>query len=96
MTAHLAEGHALTLLERGDSFDVIFTDLMMPNMTGMHFYEELLRLRPDAARRVVFLSGGAISLKAADFLASVPNRRLEKPFDVEALKATVQEFLASP
>ena len=86
---------ALGLLEGGKSFDIIFSDLMMPDMTGMAFYEELLRTRPEDAARVVFLTGGAITAEIADFLATVPNLRLEKPFGVVALRATVQQILSA-
>jgi CheY-like chemotaxis protein len=86
---------ALELMANLPPFDVIFSDLMMPDMTGMDFYEELLRTRPEAARRVVFLSGGARNPRVKDFLAAVPNLRLEKPFRTETLKAIVQQVLAS-
>jgi len=86
---------ALELMDQAP-FDVIFTDLMMPDMTGMDFYEELLRTRPEAARRVIFLSGGVVNPRVKDFLATVPNRRLEKPFRTETLKSLVQQALASP
>lgn len=85
---------ALALLERGERFNLIFCDLMMPTMTGIEFYEELLRRSPEIARRVVFLSGGALTSKAEDFLQSVPNLRIEKPFAVRKLLDTVQLLLA--
>jgi PAS domain S-box-containing protein len=84
---------ALALLERGAQFDLLFSDLTMPTMTGIEFYEELLRRSPDVARRVVFLSGGAITSKVEDFLQSVPNVRIEKPFEVSNLLETVQHLL---
>ena len=68
---------------------------MMPDMTGMAFYEELLRTRPEDAARVVFLAGGAVTAEIADFLATVPKLRLEKPFGVVALRATVQQILSA-
>ena len=68
---------------------------MMPDMTGMAFYEELLRTRPEDAARVVFLTGGAVTAEIADFLATVPNLRLEKPFGVVELRATVQQILSA-
>ncbi|HEY6562337.1 MAG TPA: response regulator [Polyangiaceae bacterium] len=84
---------ALALLKHGQPFDIIFSDLVMPTMTGMEFYEQLLHSQPDDARRVVFLSGGSVDPKIDDFLAAVPNPRMEKPFDVRRLKDMVQELL---
>jgi len=84
---------ALELLSRGKRYDVILCDLMMPNMTGMEFYEELLRLRPEMTERVVFLTGAVMTAKVATFLDTVPNRRVHKPFEVNKLRALVQELL---
>jgi CheY-like chemotaxis protein len=67
---------------------------MMPDMTGIELYEQLLAQCPDAARRVVFLTGGAANVRMADFLAAVRNPCLEKPFPVEVLRELVQQRLA--
>jgi PAS domain S-box-containing protein len=84
---------ALGLLAR-DQFDVIFSDMMMPHMTGMELYEHLLAERPEAAARIVFLTGGAANARVADFLAMVRNVCLSKPFPAEALRAFVRQRLA--
>jgi signal transduction histidine kinase len=76
----------------GDRFDVILSDLMMPDMTGMDLHEELSRIAPDQAERMVFFTGGAFTDRARDFLKGVPNPCLEKPFvmaDVLAVIAAV-------
>ncbi|HEX7670054.1 MAG TPA: response regulator [Polyangiaceae bacterium] len=87
---------ALAALEDGHPFDVIFSDVMMPTMTGMELYEQLLERNPGLAHRVVFLSGGAITEKIAKFIRSVPNLHIDKPFDVATLLDAVQRVLASP
>ncbi|HSO32689.1 MAG TPA: ATP-binding protein, partial [Labilithrix sp.] len=87
---------ALDLLEAGTRFDVIFSDLMMPEMSGMDFYDELVRRHPEAARRVVFVSGGAFTPRAGEFLETVTNPRLGKPFDARAVRAVVQQLIAGP
>ncbi len=86
---------ALALLERGERFDMIFSDVIMPHMTGMELYERLLRERPDVAARVVFLSGGAQSVRELEFLASIPNTCLEKPISFTTLRAFVQQRLGA-
>jgi two-component system cell cycle sensor histidine kinase/response regulator CckA len=86
---------ALALIERGEKFDVIFCDLMMPNMTGMAFYETLLGRHPDLARRVVFMSGGATTVRTGDFLRSVANLLVSKPFTSKQLLETVQQSLGA-
>jgi CheY-like chemotaxis protein len=81
---------ALDVLAGGKRFDVILSDLMMPEMSGMEFYDELTRRDPRTAERVIFLTGGAFTPDARAFLDRVPNRQIEKPFDPERLRALVQ------
>ncbi|HVZ70830.1 MAG TPA: ATP-binding protein [Polyangia bacterium] len=72
-----------------DAFDVILCDLMMPDMTGMDLYAEAARRHAGLERRFVFMTGGAFTPRAAEFLERVPNRRLEKPFETSALREIV-------
>jgi CheY-like chemotaxis protein len=77
-------------------FDVVFCDLMMPDMSGVEFYAELERTAPQLVERVVFLTGGAFTPASRQFLARVPNPRLHKPFDAKVLRATVADLLNAP
>lgn len=88
VTAETSARAALQRISRGEPFDRIFCDLMMPELSGMDFYQQL----PEALRgRVVFLSGGVFTDRARDFLERVPNRRLAKPFDTQALSAALAD-----
>jgi CheY-like chemotaxis protein/two-component sensor histidine kinase len=84
---------ALARFERGERFDLVFCDLMMPEVTGMELYELVQRLDPAQAAKIVFVSGGAYTERGRTFLDSVPNRRLEKPLDPSALEAVVREVI---
>lgn len=90
VTAVTAARDALALLDEGRWFDVIFCDLMMPQMSGMEFHAELDRRFPELARRVVFISGGAFTQAAHGYLDQVPNERLAKPFRPEEIRSLVQ------
>ncbi len=85
---------ALSRLLEDGSFDVILCDLMMPEMTGMELHDELAKVAPALSRRMVFLTGGAFTPDAREFLERVPNPRVEKPFDPRALRAMVSDLLA--
>lgn len=85
---------ALDRFTGGERFDVIFCDLMMPQMTGMEFFEQLSRLAPSQSSRVVFTTGGAFTSAARAFLDRVPNARVEKPFDIHNLRLMVRGVLA--
>ena len=82
---------ALRLVREGARFDVILCDLMMPEVTGMDVYDELLRIAPDQADSMVFLTGGAFTPRAQDFLARVSNPCIEKPFDPMHLSAVISD-----
>ncbi|MCP3102625.1 ATP-binding protein [Myxococcus sp. K15C18031901] len=75
-------------------YDVVLCDLMMPEMTGMDLYEALRRTVPAVAERVVFITGGAFTPTARNFLERVENPRVEKPFDPEALRGLIREEVA--
>jgi CheY-like chemotaxis protein len=85
--------HALELLV-GTSFDVILCDLMMPRMTGVEFYAELERVRPELAACTIFITGGAFTPDACDFLEGAAGRCLEKPIELGALRALVNDRIA--
>ncbi|MDB5214580.1 MAG: Sensory box histidine kinase/response regulator [Myxococcaceae bacterium] len=84
---------ALARVEAGQRFDLILCDLMMPAMSGMDLHRELMRVAPDVAARVVFLTGGAFTQRARDFLEGVDNPRLEKPIGIDALRNAIAEML---
>ena len=84
---------ALDLFRSGDRFDIIFCDLMMPDMTGMDLFAEIDQISAAQADRIVFLTGGAFTPRAREFLDIVDNRRMDKPFDVRALKLLVEAML---
>jgi PAS domain S-box-containing protein len=84
---------ALAVLETGERFDVILSDLMMPEMSGMELHAEITSCFPEEAERMVFMSGGVFTAGANSFLDAVPNLRLEKPFDPRTLRAIVQRFI---
>jgi PAS domain S-box-containing protein len=84
---------ALQRIRDGEHFDLILCDLMMPDMTGVDFYNELRSFAPERAADIVFMTGGAFTPKARAFLDTVSNERLEKPFDMATLKNLVQEHL---
>ncbi|HEX8704112.1 MAG TPA: response regulator [Myxococcaceae bacterium] len=80
---------ALEMVSAGERFDVIVCDLQMPEMPGKVVYERLREQAPELAERLVFISGGAYTQAARDFIRSVRNRVLEKPVRPDVLLATI-------
>jgi PAS domain S-box-containing protein len=84
---------ALAWLEQGEPWDLILCDLMMPEMTGMEFHAELSRRVPERVGDVIFVTGGAFTAGAREFLARVTNLRVDKPFEAGALRQLVNARL---
>jgi CheY-like chemotaxis protein len=84
---------ALTLDERGVSFDLLVTDVVMPKMRGGELAERLRARRPQL--KVLFMSGypdGQDSIGAGDSASGF----VQKPFTVVELGRKVRELLDAP
>ena len=94
VTCYTSPREALRRLLQDQAFDLIFCDLMMPELTGMDIYQVLRFNRPGYETRLVFMTGGAFTASAKRFLAQVPNARIEKPFNLKALQRMVQRSIS--
>ena len=50
---------ALRTVENGQQVDAVVTDVLMPEVSGVSFYDVLMAREPRLAGRVVFLTGAA-------------------------------------
>jgi len=89
ITVALCGQDALAHIAGGARFDAIVSDVMMPNMTGIELIEELQKLAPDQAQRLIFLSGGAFTAEARERLQAIGAPQLEKPVSAKELRACV-------
>jgi two-component system NtrC family sensor kinase len=90
---------ALELLKQ-QPFDLILSDFRMPLMNGRQFHERVSQHDPALARRVVFLTGDVVAAETREFLQSVGNPHLCKPFRLDAIARVVtrmmqEEFVAA-
>jgi len=85
---------ALALIDSGERYDAILCDLMLRRQSGMDLHAALLSRHADQARRMLFVTGGAFTVEAAEFLKLMPRRHLTKPFTAEELLETLQQHLA--
>jgi len=84
---------ALKVLPGDPPFDAIVCDLMMPDMSGMDLHEALQQSSPALAERMVFMTGGAYTDRAQEFLERMPTRRLDKPFRPDELERVLGEVM---
>jgi CheY-like chemotaxis protein len=87
--------HAIELLEKGERFDVIFCDLMMPEMSGIDFHARIASSAPTFLNRIVFLTGGAFTDQTRAYLAGLPNQTIEKPFSEACLRDAISQALTA-
>jgi signal transduction histidine kinase/DNA-binding response OmpR family regulator len=88
----VAGGHEalIAIAERAD-FDLVICDLSMPAMSGMQLYSIVRERYPQLIERFIFATGGATQRELEDFLGTVPNRVLEKPFDLSVLRDIIAQ-----
>ncbi len=91
--AHSGKQALELLLNRTDFYDVILCDMMMPEVSGLEVYQQLLGTKPGLASRMLFMTGGAFTASAREFLAAHPDRWLEKPFDRQRVLSMIQTVL---
>ncbi len=85
---------ARRLLETDTAFDLILCDVMMPHLSGPELHAWLVARDPAVADRMVFMTGGAFTSHATEYLASLGNVQLEKPFDSALLRAIAADRVA--
>lgn len=52
-------GEALALADREPDIGAVVTDVLMPGISGVDFYDQLIARAPRLRKRVVFLTGAA-------------------------------------
>ena len=74
-------------------FDLVLTDLRMPDLDGQQFYEELRNRDPDLASKTVFVTGDTLSGNFESFLAETGRPVIEKPFTPREIREIVSTEL---
>jgi CheY-like chemotaxis protein len=80
----------------GRDYDLVLCDVMMPGGGGERLFRTLRERSPSTARRVVFLTGGAITEGARRFLHEQPQPVLYKPLELRELDQAAERIAASP
>jgi CheY-like chemotaxis protein len=91
-----AEGgaKALELLAAPDAaYDLVVCDLVMGRINGQDVYRWIADHKPELQKRLVFMTAGAFTREVREFLASVPNPVLHKPFDTRTLRWMIAQQL---
>ena len=86
---------AIGTLKKDRAFDAVLCDLMMPEVSGVDVYAWMQAEAPELAEKVVFMTGGAFTPRARELLDRVPNRHVEKPFELGELSAALERVTRS-
>jgi CheY-like chemotaxis protein len=87
---------ALAHLEGGAHFDVLLSDLMMPDISGVDLFRALVGERPALARRIIFMTGGTFTDGMGAFLRELGAEPLLKPFSRDEVLRRVGAQLGLP
>jgi PAS domain S-box-containing protein len=87
---------ALARIAGATPLDGVLCDVMMPGMNGMDLYREIGRLAPELARRVVFVTGGALIEDIRVFLERTGVPVVEKPFAPVQVLEAIGRLLEEP
>jgi len=79
---------ALGILEVKD-YDFVICDMKMPGMNGSDFYRIVKKRNPSLSDRIIFSTGDVLSETTKEFIDSVINPCIEKPFTLTDLKKAI-------
>src|SRR5882724_7262341 len=103
--ALLLDGHRVDTVNSGaaaltrildTSYDLMFSDMKMPGMSGIELYEEVARRRPGLERRMIFVTGDNLNLGTKQFLDRTGAVSVSKPFHVDAIRRLVPLHASLP
>jgi PAS domain S-box-containing protein len=96
VTLALSGRQALGLIRNSD-YDVIFCDVMMPEMTGMELHAAVSKQNTKLSERFVFITGGPFTPEARQLFDNVTNPCIQKPFTPNDLANVLEVAIhASP
>ncbi|AVM73801.1 response regulator transcription factor [Magnetospirillum gryphiswaldense] len=83
---------AVNMIAAGQVFDLIITDIIMPEMDGIEAIMEVQTMSPETP--IIAISGGSARLEKAAGLDTAKRLGavavLEKPFEIDSLLAAIQ------
>jgi two-component system NtrC family sensor kinase len=101
MNALQQDGHQVDVASNGrtglskvkaSDYDLIITDIKMPDFDGKKFYEEVRKYNEELAKKIIFTTGDLANPETEAFLDKVSQPCIPKPFNLEEVKQTIMKF----
>jgi two-component system NtrC family sensor kinase len=74
-------------------YDLIISDLCMPEMSGEKLHAAIREHYPHLLNRIIFLTGDTVSPGSRSFLEQTGARWLSKPFNIAEVERVVRSYL---
>ena len=83
---------ALAIIEKR-SFDLVLSDLRMPDLDGPAMFDAIRETRDDLVSRIAFITGDTMSTRIRDFLQESERPYIEKPITPQDVRDLVHQML---
>ncbi|MEP6658246.1 MAG: PAS domain S-box protein, partial [Betaproteobacteria bacterium] len=87
-----SSGHEALERMATEHYDVILTDIRMPDLDGRALYQEIEHRWPGQAGRVVFVTGDTLASSLHEFVSQSGRSVIEKPFLPSEVRRVVAEL----
>lgn len=86
---------AIRRLAEDANYDLVLCDLMMPDVSGPKVFEVVEQEHPELVPRFAFMTGGAFTERAQEFLERYSGRRIDKPFTISEIEQLLADIAGS-
>ena len=80
---------------RNSRYDVVVSDVRMPQMNGIQLYDEILAVRPELADRVLFVTGDLIDPDTVAFVERIGATTIAKPLEIQQVLRAIEAVVNS-
>lgn len=91
--ARARSGNEALALLRAGGFDLVVSDVRMPDLDGPGLHAEIERFQPALAESMVFITGDTFGDAMVAFFERTQATAIAKPFTVAELRAAIRRRL---